>query len=256
MSRRSFVLAFFALLILPLSVYAAVTLKYFRVGEVSDNSVQVEWETATELDTAQFILSRAESQDGPFAELESIPAEGDAVTGDYYEYIDNNVQPGKTYWYKLEEQETNGAKKPAADVISASPGQGQPTAAPTEEGTGTETPPVETPAATATPAPGATEPPVQEPTNTPAPGATEPPVQEPTATAAPVSTEAPAATAVQPPTNTPATGTTSTPVPPPPGGGSGGSSGGNSTLLLIAGIVALIAAAVVGFFAFRMKGGS
>jgi hypothetical protein len=259
MSRRSLVLAFLALFILPLSVYAAVTLKYFRIGEVADNSIQVEWETATELDTASFILSRAESEDGPYTELETFPAEGDAVTGEYYEYIDTNVQPGVTYWYKLEEQETNGNKKPAANVVSANPGQGQPTAAPTEEGSETPAPEESvTPASeTATPASGTAESPTQEPAATPAPAATEPPVQESPATPAPGVKEQPAATEAPAPTNTSPAGAVATTAPPPPsqGGGSGSSSDGNM-LLLIIGIVALVAAVIIGIVAFRMKGGS
>ena len=255
MSKRSLVIAFLALLLLPMSLYAAVTLKYFRVGEVNSDTIQLEWETATELDTAMFILSRAESKDGPYTKLESIPAEGDAVTGEYYEYIDNNVQPGVTYWYKLEEQETSGATKPASSPISASPPQqGEPTTSPTEEAGTPE--PGETPAPEASP----TQAPTAEAgaTNTPEPAAS--PTQAPTAEAGATNTPEPgasptmAATEAPEATQPPAPGATTAPPPPPPGGGSSG--GGTSNFLLIAGIVALVVAVILGFVAFRMRGGS
>lgn len=68
-------------------------------------TVQVEWETATELDTAGFFLYRSEAADGEFVQVNQtlIDSQGSPVTGAAYRYIDRQVEPGVTYFYLLEE---------------------------------------------------------------------------------------------------------------------------------------------------------
>ena len=119
MNKRSAIIAILTIILIPFLTHAAVTLKYFRVGETNDNAVKLEWETATEIDTALFILSRAESKDGEFIQIQTIPAEGDSVTGMHYQYIDENVEPGKVYWYKLEEQDMSGNVNQVSELVSS-----------------------------------------------------------------------------------------------------------------------------------------
>jgi hypothetical protein len=76
-----------------------------------DNAeVIVEWTTASELDTVGFNLLRAETQNGPFEQINSnlIPAGSDSLTGSNYTFTDSNVQDGITYYYMLEENELTG----------------------------------------------------------------------------------------------------------------------------------------------------
>ena len=75
-------------------------------------AVVIEWETASELDTAGFNLFRGEQESGPFQQINEalIPGAADPITGESYEFVDVNVSPGKTYYYQLEEVELSGAR--------------------------------------------------------------------------------------------------------------------------------------------------
>lgn len=76
----------------------------------SPATVKVEWETATELDTAGFYLYRSLAADGEFVQVNSdlIDSQGSAVTGAAYSYVDRDVEPGATYYYVLEEVQNDG----------------------------------------------------------------------------------------------------------------------------------------------------
>lgn len=72
--------------------------------------VKIEWTTASELDTAGFNVYRRDSPEGPETRINSelIPASTSPLTGSTYQFIDRNVEPGLTYYYELEDVETNG----------------------------------------------------------------------------------------------------------------------------------------------------
>lgn len=74
-------------------------------------TVTVEWSTASELNTAGFNLSRGDSPAGPFVRVnaELIPASNDPLIGGVYTFTDTRVSAGRTYYYRLEEVETDGA---------------------------------------------------------------------------------------------------------------------------------------------------
>ena len=69
----------------------------------------VQWDTSTEVNTAGFYLYRSTSPDGEFIlvnkEGELIPSRGNALSGATYEFTDENVMPGETYYYVVEEME-------------------------------------------------------------------------------------------------------------------------------------------------------
>ena len=158
MTKRVLLFFILALLILTAGARAAVTLKYFRVAQVSAAAVKLEWETATELDHVMFALSRADEKDGDYQTLETFPAEGDAVSGAYYSFTDTSVAPGHTYWYKLEDLDVNGVLSDSAPPIAVHvPAEGEPTPTSTPTATITPTPtPLRfpTPAGSPPPAPG------------------------------------------------------------------------------------------------------
>ncbi len=182
MFRKIVIPTLLTMLLLTATVYAAVTLKYFRITSIDSASVRLEWETATELDHVMFVLSRADSENGDYQTLETFPAEGDAVSGAKYDYTDTAVVPGMTYWYKLEDLDVNDNLSLAHAPLSARiPAEGEPTYTPTATATATPTvtptqegAPTATFTPTATPAPSATA--THTPTSTPAatntPGAT------------------------------------------------------------------------------------
>lgn len=73
--------------------------------------IKVEWQTATEVDTAGFHVYRASSEDGPFSRINEqlIPGEGSAISGASYTFIDENVDAGQTYCYRLEDVELDNS---------------------------------------------------------------------------------------------------------------------------------------------------
>lgn len=74
--------------------------------------VLLQWQTATELDTAGFNLYRAESADGPFVKVNAalIAAAADPVKGSLHHFEDRTVQSGRTYYYQLEDVDTEGQR--------------------------------------------------------------------------------------------------------------------------------------------------
>ncbi len=91
---------------------AALVLAYQALQSAQEVSVIVEWSTASELNTAGYSLFRAETADGPFEQVNEflIPGSPDPLTGGDYEFTDTAVTPGTTYYYRLEEVETSGAR--------------------------------------------------------------------------------------------------------------------------------------------------
>lgn len=77
--------------------------------QVANPTVEITWDTATELQTAGFNLYRRDRPVGDFVLVnqEMIPSQGEALSGAAYNYIDDTVESGKTYYYVLEEVEYN-----------------------------------------------------------------------------------------------------------------------------------------------------
>jgi len=90
-------------------VPTAITLSSFT-EEPDNRSVMLTWTTETETNNAGFNLYRSESEDGAYIKLNDslIPSKGSSTQGASYEFIDTNVQNRKTYYYKLEDIDTNG----------------------------------------------------------------------------------------------------------------------------------------------------
>jgi hypothetical protein len=144
------------------SVKAAISLLYFRAVPGS-GKVTLQWATATELNNAGFFVLRSNSENGSFSRLNvvMIPAEGDSLVGASYEYIDTNVINGATYWYKLEEIDSNQQSSFHGPITAIPVGPQQtvsstPTSTPTS--LSTNTPPTPRPRTTSTPTPIPTNP--------------------------------------------------------------------------------------------------
>jgi len=85
----------------------AITLVSFT-ARAANGGVTLAWETGTEIDNAGFNLYRATSTDGPYTQINDalIPAEGDAVAGASYTFLDT---PGYgTFYYQLEDVDYYG----------------------------------------------------------------------------------------------------------------------------------------------------
>ncbi|MDQ4075822.1 MAG: hypothetical protein M3220_06185 [Chloroflexota bacterium] len=70
----------------------------------------IQWSTESEVETAGFHVYRATSEAGPYERVTGalIPSSGDPFSGAEYEFRDADIEPGTTYYYQLEELETNG----------------------------------------------------------------------------------------------------------------------------------------------------
>jgi hypothetical protein len=73
--------------------------------------IVINWKTASEVDTAGFNIYRSENPDGPFARLNQrlVPASGDPLIGGDYSYVDQSVDAGKLYYYRLEDVDLTGS---------------------------------------------------------------------------------------------------------------------------------------------------
>lgn len=147
----------FAIALIYQTTNAAITLLYFTAtGE--NQQVVLRWETATEINSAGFYVMKSQQLNGSYLRVNNtiIPARGDNLSGYLYQYVDQYVSNGVTYWYRLEQIETNG-NSVLFDPVSVIPGV-TPTPTPTRTIT-----------VTATPAPNGTptDTPTQSPTITP-----------------------------------------------------------------------------------------
>jgi len=87
-----------------------VLLALLLLAGCSHQGATITWETASEVDTAGFNLYRSTSPDGPWQKVNDhlIPPSDDPVSGGKYEFVDKSAEPGKTYYYQLEEVELSG----------------------------------------------------------------------------------------------------------------------------------------------------
>ncbi|MCB9058447.1 MAG: T9SS type A sorting domain-containing protein [Calditrichae bacterium] len=85
-------------------------------AEVVDNAVNLNWVTASELNNVGFELHRATEEFGDYQLVSSYRYNNDLVgqinsnTSHEYSFIDTEIEPNTTYWYKLADVDINGLK--------------------------------------------------------------------------------------------------------------------------------------------------
>lgn len=91
-----------------------------------DQSVELAWATASEVNNIGFHLYRAESEDGPYEPITAapVPGLGSSPEGARYAYTDSGLRNGTTYFYKLEDIDTAGETK-LHGPVSATPQPGE-----------------------------------------------------------------------------------------------------------------------------------
>lgn len=191
---------------------AAVRLDYFKAEWKDEyDKVMFSWRTATELNTAGFIVQRSTSPGGPYVEItEMIRARGDQLAGGEYgvppfDEVNNprivddsgDLILGATYWYRLVEIDTDNSRHDDIGPVVAVLAGTEATVTPTP--TRTRTP-------TVTTAAGGGAQPTVTPTATP--------TTTPTRTATPTSVLSPTPGPSLTPSTTPigARGSTATPT--------------------------------------------
>lgn len=99
--------------VINVSAPTAVSLSSFeaREQEADENEIGLKWTTASEIKTAGFNVYRSEQPQGPYRRMNRflIPAAGSALLGNTYTFLDFAVEPGKEYYYQLEDVELDGA---------------------------------------------------------------------------------------------------------------------------------------------------
>ena len=82
----------------------------FTATASQENGVAITWRTESEINCAGFHVWRSESEEGIYQQVttEIIPGQGNQSTAYEYLFIDNNVENGIVYWYKVEEISTDG----------------------------------------------------------------------------------------------------------------------------------------------------
>jgi len=94
----------------------------------SSNGVEVEWETAQEIDNMGFHLYRCSNPAGPFIRLTDriIPGLTFSVMGKHYTYRDTNVTRGELYYYRLEDIDVHGNRSFHGPICVDWDGDGMP----------------------------------------------------------------------------------------------------------------------------------
>jgi hypothetical protein len=84
----------------------------------ADKDVMIKWSTASELNNLGFDVYRSESLDGTFAKvnLTRIQGAGTDATPNHYNFLDESVEVGKTYYYYLEDVSYSGMRG-RSDII-------------------------------------------------------------------------------------------------------------------------------------------
>ncbi len=84
-----------------------------QVDRSAGSSVRLTWRTGDELQTAGYNLYRSDQKDGVYEKINAhlIPASTDVFAGGEYTFEDAGVQPGQTFYYRLEVIDLNGQSK-------------------------------------------------------------------------------------------------------------------------------------------------
>ena len=84
------------------------------------NRVAVRWTTSAEIDNAGFNVLRSAAAAGAYTKINNalIAAEGSPAAGASYEFVDTDIQPGRSYYYLLEDVDLNGTVRSHGPVRS------------------------------------------------------------------------------------------------------------------------------------------
>ncbi len=102
---------------------AGISLGFLTLLNFNAATIIIEWETASEVDTLGFNIQRGETETGPVERLNPalIQPSSDPLTGGAYTYKDETAQPGKTYFYFLEEIESSGNTNQHGPIVQTAP---------------------------------------------------------------------------------------------------------------------------------------
>lgn len=70
--------------------------------------VRLAWSTASENNSASWLIERGASADDGYTEIGRLPASGNNAVGATYSFTDDKAEPGRIHYYRIAEQELNG----------------------------------------------------------------------------------------------------------------------------------------------------
>lgn len=68
------------------------------------------WRTEAEIDNVGFAIYRSDTKDGDYTRITFVPGAEDSETSNDYQFTDEHVQPGHTYYYYLEDVDLAGKR--------------------------------------------------------------------------------------------------------------------------------------------------
>ncbi|MBN1465131.1 hypothetical protein JXA02_05170, partial [candidate division KSB1 bacterium] len=100
-----------------LEVITSVELKSFIAMHVPYAGIRLTWESRYEWDNTGFNVLRSTQKEGPFETVSAFIA---ARSDGKYHFTDENIESGITYFYQVQDVQSNGARH-ASDVIQIAP---------------------------------------------------------------------------------------------------------------------------------------
>lgn len=91
-------------IIFGLGIYAGSVLR--------PSPVVISWATETEFETAGFNIYRSDTADGEYRQVNAqlLPGRAEAAAGARYSWEDKNAEPGRSYFYQLEDVEYDNTR--------------------------------------------------------------------------------------------------------------------------------------------------
>ncbi|MEM1203250.1 MAG: hypothetical protein AAGN66_08480 [Acidobacteriota bacterium] len=82
---------------------------------------KLKWSTASEVDNFGYDIYRALDEEGPFERITARPLPGHGTTDEtsHYEFIDDAIDPTRTYYYYVESISVDGVRERFTPVIKA-----------------------------------------------------------------------------------------------------------------------------------------
>lgn len=100
----------------------SVQFSYFTANVISEG-VLISWRTSYEKDESSFVVWRAQSQEGHYKVVQTVPAVNDP-NGASYQWLDMTIGPDVTYWYKIESIASGQFFGPVSSRQEPEPGGG------------------------------------------------------------------------------------------------------------------------------------
>ena len=95
------------------------------VGTAGDSEIsnRIKWVTASELNNFGFDVFRGDAEEGPFEKINqrTIAGAGSSDTPSRYEFVDDSIAAGQSYWYYVESISMSGQREKFTPTFQSKP---------------------------------------------------------------------------------------------------------------------------------------